>query len=184
MLVDQEDVFYYITALNENYVHPPMPEGAEDGIVSGMYLFKDADPKVKGPKVQLLGSGAILREVIAGAELLEKDFGVSADIWSVTSFTELRREGLGVERWNMLHPSEPAKVPFVTQNLSCMWGCAGHRVHRLHQAICRSNPALCSRELQGPRHGRFWAFRLPTEAATAFRSRSPLRCVGCVNGAR
>ena len=118
MLVDQEDVFYYITALNENYVHPPMPEGAEDGIVNGMYLFKGADPKVKGPKVQLLGSGAILREVIAGADLLEKDFGVSADIWSVTSFTELRREGLGVERWNMLHPSEPAKVPFVTQNLS------------------------------------------------------------------
>ena len=118
MLTDQEDVFYYITALNENYVHPPMPEGAEEGIVNGMYLFKAADPKVKGPKVQLLGSGAILREVIAGAALLEKDFGVAADIWSVTSFTELRREGLSAERWSMLNPSEPAKIPYVTRLLA------------------------------------------------------------------
>jgi pyruvate dehydrogenase E1 component len=118
MLDDQEDVFYYITALNENYVHPQMPEGAEEGIVKGMYLFKAANPKLKGPKVQLLGSGAILREVIAGAELLEKDFGVSADIWSVTSFTELRRQGLATERWNMLHPSEPARTPFVTECLA------------------------------------------------------------------
>ena len=114
MLVDQEDVFYYITALNENYVHPAMPKGAEDGILKGMYLFKAAEPKTKGPRVQLLGSGAILREVIAAAELLEKDFGVAADIWSVTSFTELRREGLGVERWNMLHPAEKPRIPFVT----------------------------------------------------------------------
>ena len=118
MLVAQEDVFYYITALNENYAHPPMPEGAEFGIVNGMYLFKAANPKAKGPRVQLLGSGAILREVIAGAELLEKDFGVAADIWSVTSFTELRREGLATERWNMLHPSEKPKVAFVTQCLA------------------------------------------------------------------
>jgi pyruvate dehydrogenase E1 component len=118
MLVDQEDVFYYITALNENYVHPPMPEGVEAGINSGMYLFKAADAKSKGPKVQLLGSGAILREVIAGAELLENDFGVAADIWSVTSFTELRRQGLSVERWNMLHPAEQAQVPFVTKSLA------------------------------------------------------------------
>ena len=118
MLVDQEDVFYYITALNENYAHPPMPSGAEDGIIRGMYLFKAANPKAKGPKVQLLGSGAILREVIAGAELLERDFGVASDIWSVTSFTELRLEGLAVVRWNMLHPAELPRVPFVTAALS------------------------------------------------------------------
>jgi pyruvate dehydrogenase E1 component len=118
MLIDQEDVFYYITALNENYAHPPMPEGVEADIIKGMYLFKAADPKSKGPKVQLLGSGAILREVIAGAELLETDFGVAADIWSVTSFTELRREGLSVERWNMLHPAEQGQIPYVTKCLA------------------------------------------------------------------
>ena len=118
MLIDQVDVFYYITAFNENYAHPSMPAGAEDGILKGMYLLKAAEPKSKGPSVQLLGSGAILREVIAGADLLEKDFGVSADIWSVTSFTELRRDGLAAERWNMLHPADPPRVPFVTAALS------------------------------------------------------------------
>jgi pyruvate dehydrogenase E1 component len=117
MLGAQEDVFYYITSLNENYVHPPMPDGAQEGIVKGMYLLKAASAKAKGHKVQLLGSGAILREVIAGAEMLEKDFGIAADIWSVTSFTELRREALEVERWNMLHPTEPPRVPYVTQCL-------------------------------------------------------------------
>jgi pyruvate dehydrogenase E1 component len=115
MLEKQEDVFYYLTVMNENYEHPAMPEGAEDGIVKGMYLLKAADPKAKGPRVQLMGSGAILREVIAGAALLEKDFGISADIWSVTSFTELAREAQDTERWNLLNPLEPARVPYVTQ---------------------------------------------------------------------
>jgi pyruvate dehydrogenase E1 component len=117
MYGEQEDVYYYITTLNENYPHPPMPEGAEAGIVKGMYLLKSSEAK-NGFKVQLLGSGAILREVIAGAELLEKDFGIAADIWSVTSFTELRREALDVERWNMLHPEEPSRIPYVAQCLS------------------------------------------------------------------
>ncbi len=114
-----EDVYYYITTLNENYVHPAMPKGAEEGIIKGMHLLKaapDGTPKAK--RVQLMGSGAILREVIAGAELLEKDFGIHADIWSVTSFTELRREALACERWNMLHPEDKPKVPFVTQQLA------------------------------------------------------------------
>jgi pyruvate dehydrogenase E1 component len=118
MLEDQEDVFYYITVLNENYEHPGMPEGAAEGILNGMYLFKGADPSVGRPKVHLLGSGAILREVIAGAELLEKDFGVVSDIWSVPSFTELAREGYETERWNMLHPAEVTRVPYVTQLLT------------------------------------------------------------------
>ena len=118
MYRDQEDVYYYITVLNENYVHPPMPDGAEDGIIKGMYLFKAADKSAPGFRVQLLGSGAILREVIAGAELLEKDFGIQSDIWSVTSFTELRREAEDVERWNMLNPLEPERVPYVTQCLA------------------------------------------------------------------
>ena len=117
MVGEQEDVFYYLTVLNENYEHPAMPEGVEEGIVKGMYLLKAADPGLKGHKVQLMGSGTILREVIAGAELLEKDFGVPVDVWSVTSFTELAREAHAVVRWNMLHLLEPPRVPYVTAQL-------------------------------------------------------------------
>jgi pyruvate dehydrogenase E1 component len=116
MLTEQEDVFYYLTTLNENYQHPAMPEGAAEGIVKGMYRLKASE--AKGHKVQLLGCGAILREVLAGADLLEKDFGVPSDVWSVTSFTELRREALEVERWNMLHPLETQRVPYVTSCLT------------------------------------------------------------------
>ncbi|WP_334106918.1 pyruvate dehydrogenase (acetyl-transferring), homodimeric type [Methylobacillus sp.] len=115
MVQNQEDVYYYITLMNENYTHPDMPKGAEEGILKGMYQFSKS--KAKGPKVQLLGSGVILREVIAAADLLEKDWGVAADIWSVTSFTELRREGLAVERWNMLNPEKPQQESYVTQLL-------------------------------------------------------------------
>ncbi|MEN9783857.1 MAG: pyruvate dehydrogenase component, partial [Pseudomonadota bacterium] len=108
MYQEQEDVFYYITVMNENYTHPAMPAGAEQGILKGMYLLQEGKAKKNQPKVQLLGSGTILREVIAGAELLEKDFGIAADIWSVTSFNELRRDGLDAQRWNLLHPeAEP-----------------------------------------------------------------------------
>jgi pyruvate dehydrogenase E1 component len=112
MYVDQEDVFYYITLMNENYAHPEMPQGAEEGIIKGMYLLKKGKKKAS---VQLLGSGTILRESIAAAELLEKDFNVHADIWSVTSFTELRREGLDCERWNMLHPEAKPRKSYVEQ---------------------------------------------------------------------
>jgi pyruvate dehydrogenase E1 component len=112
MFQEQEDVFYYITLMNENYPHPAMPAGAEEGIRKGMYLFKDGG-KGKGARVQLLGSGTILREVIAAADLLLEDFGVIADIWSVTSFNELRRDGLDVDRWNMLHPTEPPRASYV-----------------------------------------------------------------------
>ena len=118
MLTDQEDVFYYLTLLNENYEHPPMPEGAEEGIIKGMYLFRAAHADASGHKVQLMGSGAILREVIAAADLLRDDWGVQADIWSVTSFTELSREAHDAERWNLLHPEEPPRVPYVTQKIS------------------------------------------------------------------
>jgi pyruvate dehydrogenase E1 component len=116
MVQNQEDVYYYITLMNENYSHPAMPKGAEAGILKGMYQFSQS--KAKGPKVQLMGSGVILREVIAAAELLEKDWGVSADIWSVTSFTELRREGLDVERWNMLNPDKKQKQTYVGECLT------------------------------------------------------------------
>jgi pyruvate dehydrogenase E1 component len=119
MYVDNEDVYFYITTLNENYPHPAMPEGAEEGILKGMYRLRTVEAGGDNPtlKTRLLGSGAILREVEAGADLLAKDFGVSSEIWSVTSFTELRRDGLETERWNMLHPEEPARVSYVEQAL-------------------------------------------------------------------
>jgi pyruvate dehydrogenase E1 component len=116
---EQEDVYYYLTVMNENYTHPAMPKGAEAGIIKGMYLFSEGKVKTaKAPKVQLLGSGTILRESIAAAEMLEKDFGVAADIWSVTSFNELRREGLDAERWNMLHPEDKPRVSYVEECLA------------------------------------------------------------------
>jgi pyruvate dehydrogenase E1 component len=118
MLGEQEDVFYYLTLMNENYVHPPMPEGAQDGILRGMYLLQEAPQRTGKARVQLLGSGTILREVMAAAELLQSDFEVDADVWSVTSFSELRRDGIAVERHNMLHPLDEARTPWVTEMLS------------------------------------------------------------------
>jgi pyruvate dehydrogenase E1 component len=117
MVTEQEDVFYYLTVLNEGYVHPPLPEGAEEGILRGMYLLHEA-PEGDGPRVQLLGSGSILREVEAAAELLASDFSVAADVWSAPSFTELRRDGLEVERWNRLHPTEPQRRAYVEECLA------------------------------------------------------------------
>jgi pyruvate dehydrogenase E1 component len=116
MYVRQENVFYYVTVMNENYVHPDLPAGAEEGIIRGMYLFREGGRKKK--RVQLLGSGAILREVLAAAELLENDWGVSADVWSVTSCNELGRDGAAAARWNMLHPLEEPRVPYVSRQLA------------------------------------------------------------------
>ena len=119
MVAEQEDVFYYLTLMNENYHHPAMPEGAAEGILRGMYRLREGkmSKRKKAPRVQLLGSGTILNEVLAAAELLESDFGVAADVWSVTSFTELRRDGIEVERWNMLHPVEDARRSYVSEQL-------------------------------------------------------------------
>jgi pyruvate dehydrogenase E1 component len=122
MLLEQEDVFYYITLMNENYAHPHMPPGVEDAITKGMYLLREGQQPAKtrkktSPRVQLLGSGTILLEVVAAAEQLGDDFGVVADVWSVPSFTELRREGLDVERWNLLHPTEPPHSSYVERCL-------------------------------------------------------------------
>jgi pyruvate dehydrogenase E1 component len=142
MLTEQVDEYYYITLMNENYGHPDMPDGAAEGIIKGMYLLRDSgtngrDPgpgtrdlgkgNVNGksksksknaPHVQLLGSGTILHEVIAAAELLDKDFGVSADIWSCPSFNELRRDGFDAERYNRHHPEvKTARTAYVTQCL-------------------------------------------------------------------
>ncbi len=122
MLEDEQNVFYYVTVMNENYAHPPMPAGVERGILKGMYLFREgtstpAAKKKVAPRVQLLGSGTILREVLAAAELLEREHGVAADVWSVTSFTELRRDAMDTERWNRLHPQAPGKSTYVAECL-------------------------------------------------------------------
>ena len=114
MYQEKEAVYYYLTLLNENYSHPDMPKGAEAGIVKGLYLFQETPGKSR-LRVQLIGSGSIMREVIAAAELLREEFKVDADIWAATSFNELAREGQSVERWNMLHPQETAKISYVTQ---------------------------------------------------------------------
>jgi pyruvate dehydrogenase E1 component len=115
MVGEQEDVFFYITLMNENYVHPAMPDGAEEGILRGMYRLRATEK----PQVQLLGSGTILNEVTAAAELLESDWGIAADVWSVTSFTELRRDGIETERWNMLHPTaKKARLAYVSEQLA------------------------------------------------------------------
>jgi pyruvate dehydrogenase E1 component len=119
MVTNQEDVFYYVTVMNENYVHPAMTDAADKdvqaGILKGMYLLKEGG---KGKhRVQLMGSGTILREVIAAAELLEKDWSVTADIWSCPSFNELRRDGLDADRWNMLHPTDKPRKSYVESRL-------------------------------------------------------------------
>ncbi len=120
MYAEQENVFYYITCMNENYRHPSMPDGVREGILSGMYKLRaGGQGKVR---VNLLGAGTILREVLAAAELLESEFGVPADVFSVTSFSELRREALDAERWNLLHPAEPRRVPYVQQCLAAQSG--------------------------------------------------------------
>ncbi len=118
MVSEQEDVYYYITVMNENYAHPAMPEGAKDGILRGLYLLADAGPAKKhAARVQLMGSGTILREVIAAVDLLRDDFDVSADIWSATSLTLLRRDGLEAERWNLLHPDQKPRRSYVAESL-------------------------------------------------------------------
>jgi pyruvate dehydrogenase E1 component len=108
MIQNQEDVYYYITVMNENYTHPEIPKGVEQGIIEGIYPFTKS--KIKGPKVQLMGSGVILREVIEAAKILETDFKVAADIFSVTSFNELRKNALDIERWNRLNPGKDKKL--------------------------------------------------------------------------
>ena len=125
MYEQQEDVYYYVTLMNENYPHPGLAdagEGAEQGILKGLYKLKAGGKAKKGLRVQLMGSGTILREVIAAAELLKDDWGVSADLWSATSYNELRRDGMAAERWNLLHPTEPRRKSWVE---TCLEGNEG-----------------------------------------------------------
>jgi len=113
MVAEQQDVYYYLTVLNENYEHPAMPEGVEKDILKGMYQFRKG-ANSNGPRVQLLGSGTIFREAVAAAELLRNDWGVEADLWSCPSFNELARDGQDCARWNLLHPGEPQREAHVS----------------------------------------------------------------------
>lgn len=118
MYQDKENVFYYVTVMNENYHHPAMPEGSEEGIIKGIYKLKAASNKRAKLKVQLIGSGSILREVEAAAELLKADYKVDSDVWSATSINQLQRDGMDCERWNMLHPDKKPRVPYVSEQLN------------------------------------------------------------------
>ena len=140
MYEKMEHIYYYITVMNENYTHPAMPKGAEADILKGMYLFREG-PDVKKPRVQLMGSGTIFREVIAAAELLELDWGVASDVWSCTSFNELRRDGMAAERLNLLHPEDkPRAVACGTVAQGAQR--PGHRLDRLHAHFRRPDPPL------------------------------------------
>lgn len=143
MYVDQEDIFYYLTVMNENYAQPPMPDGCRDGIVKGMYKFRAAQHPDKPLRAQLLGSGAILNEVIKAQQILSETYDVEADIWSVTSYKELHRDALEAERWNIHHPEDTPKVPYVA---SCLQDAPGAIVATsdylkiLPDSICRWMP--------------------------------------------
>jgi pyruvate dehydrogenase E1 component len=118
MYKEGESVFYYITVMNEAYAMPAMPAGVEDGILKGMYKFRASENKKPKLRAQILGSGAILREALKAQEILEEKYGVSADVWSVTSYKSLYTDGIDTDRWNLLHPSEKARLPYITQCLS------------------------------------------------------------------
>ena len=144
MYVNGEDVFYYLTVQNENYPMPVMPEGVEEGIIKGMYKFKESELKKPKHRAQLLGSGSIIHEALKAQKLLAEKYEVGADVWSVTSYTELRRDALRVDRWNMLHPDETPHVPYVTQCLSDAEGvivAVSDYVEMLPDAIGRWVPA-------------------------------------------
>ena len=179
MLSEQEDVFYYVTLMNENYTHPAMPDGAAEGILRGMYPLREAPKRTKKPVVQLLGSGTILHEVLAAADLLEQDFGVLADVWSVTSFSELRRDGIEAERWNMLHPDEKPRAPYVATSLAARRGpviASTDYLRAVPDQIRQWVVGAGDRAvLSHARHRRIRPQRLPPRAAPLLRGRPPLR---------
>jgi len=143
MYVDREDIFYYMTVMNEPWAMPPMPEGVRDGILKGMYRFKASEKKDAKARANLFGSGAIMMEVLKAQEILEHQYGVAADVWSVTSYKELYRDAISVERWNMLHPDEEPRQAYVTQQVKDSQGvfvAASDYVKTLPESISRCFP--------------------------------------------
>jgi homodimeric-type pyruvate dehydrogenase E1 component len=182
MYQDKENVFYYITAMNENYVQPAMPEGCAEGILKGMYPVRPAENDGE-PQVQLLGSGTILREVLAAAELLEQDFGIGSTVWSVTSFNELRREG---HRDRALEPapSRPDAARHLGRIPARRHARPHRRRHRLHATPGRPDPALCTAPLCDPGHRRLRAQRHAPSAPQILRGRPPSGRARRAQGAR
>jgi pyruvate dehydrogenase E1 component len=143
MYVEGESIFYYITVMNEQYEMPPMPDGAREGILKGMYRLRTAEKKQGQPRAQLLGSGAILNEAIKAQHILAEQYNVAADVWSVTSYQELYRDGHTAERWNRLHPDEKPRIPYVAECLAATEGAivaASDYVKALPDAIDRWLP--------------------------------------------
>ena len=122
MYTEQEDIFYYITMYNENYAMPPMPDGVEEGILKGIYRLRAAEPMKNGLRVQMLGSGPMIREALRAQQILAEKFNVQADVWCVTSYNLLRREALDSDRWNRLHPAETPRVPYLNTVLDATEG--------------------------------------------------------------
>ena len=182
MFKDQEDVYYYITLMNENYPIRRCRTGAEEGIRRGMYLLRMAETR-KGPRVQLLGSRHHPARSDRGADLLAQDFGVAADVWSCPSFNELRRDGLDIERWNLLHPAaSPAQEP--CRGMSRRTRKADRGCDRLYAHLPRSDPAFRSSALCVSRHRWLRTQRLSRRAAQILRGRPPLRRCRRAQGAR
>ena len=165
MYVEGEDVFYYLTLMNENYAQPPMPAGAEAGIVKGAYLLRPAaGGKATAPKLTLLGSGTILNEVVKAQELLAEKYGVAAEVWSVTSYKELYRDGVAAERWNLLHPDQTPRQPYAT---TCFG--EGDRLFVAASDHVKTLPLSIARWLPGPLHA------LGTDGFGRSESRARLR---------
>jgi len=165
MYQEGENRFYYITTMNENYTQPDMPDGVEDGIIQGMYPVRRADGA--GLRVRLMGAGAILREVDAAASILERDYAVAADVWSLTSINQLQREGKAAVRWNMLHPQEEPRVPYLTPVAGL--GRAGGGGHRLPEGVLGPAAGVCAGSLCGAGHRRLRPLRYPPQAAPVLR---------------
>ena len=174
MVEKQDNVFFYLTLLNENYAQPGLRAGTEDEIIKGMYLLQEGAKKA--PRVNLLGSGTILRESMAAKELLENDWGIAANVWSCPSFNQLARDGQAVERWNLLHPTERPRVA-VRRPAAREVRRPGDRLDRLHEELRRADPRPPAEgpDLQGAGHRRLRPQRLPHQAARALRGRPALR---------
>ena len=168
MYQEGESIFYYITVMNEQYEMPPMPEGVREGILKGMYRLRAAKKKAGQLRAQLLGSGAILNETVKAQEILAERYQVAADVWSVTSYQELYRDGHAIERWNRLHPGEKPRVPYVTQCLGRHGGGVRRRFG-LCQGAARCDRPVAAAPAHVARHRRFRPQREPHGVAGLLR---------------
>ena len=169
MYKDGESIFYYITVMNEAYAMPPMPPGVEDGILKGMYKYRASENKNPKLRAQLFGSGAILREALKAQEILEEKYGVSADVWSVTSYKALYSDGIDTERWNLLHPSEKPRVPYVTAMPRGYAGRSGRGIG-LPEGLAESHQPMGAAASRVAGNRRIRTQRGPRSAARLLRS--------------